>query len=79
MKVKTPTPSGDITGVVYAIYCECGEVCIGETGRSLKTRIAEHQTSIRNWDRNNAIACHVTETKHNIKCEETEVLARVSN
>ena len=33
---------------------------IGDTDRSLKTRITEHQTAIRNWDRNNAIACHVT-------------------
>ena len=34
MEVKTTTPSET---VVYAIYCECGDVYIGETGRNLKT------------------------------------------
>ena len=49
-----------VLGFVYAIYCECGEVYIEETGGNLKTRITEHQRSVRNWDKNDAIACHVS-------------------
>ena len=34
-------------GVVYKIPCECGKVCIGETGRSMRERINEHDRDIR--------------------------------
>ena len=33
-------------GVVYRIPCECGKVCIGETGRSMHERIKEGTTTI---------------------------------
>ena len=60
MIVKTLTPQEAITGVVYAIYCECvGHVYIGETGMNLKTGVTEHQRSVRNWDKNNATVCHI--------------------
>ena len=49
------------------------------TGVVNATRVTEHQRSVRNWDKNNAIACHVTVTKHSIKWEESEVLAREPN
>ena len=34
-------------GIVYKIPCECGEVYIGETGRSTHERIKEHDVDIR--------------------------------
>ena len=34
-------------GVVYKIPCECGKVYIGETGRSMRERIKEHDRDIR--------------------------------
>ena len=34
-------------GVVYRIPCECGKVYIGETGRSIRERIKEHDRDIR--------------------------------
>ena len=34
-------------GVVYKIPCECSKVCIGETGRSMRERINEHDRDIR--------------------------------
>ena len=34
-------------GVVYKIPCECGDVYIGETGRSMRERIMEHDRDIR--------------------------------
>ena len=33
--------------VVYRIPCECGQVYIGETGRSMHERIKEHDRDIR--------------------------------
>jgi len=35
------------TAEVYSIVCECGQVYIGQTGRSLETRIKEHYLHIR--------------------------------
>jgi hypothetical protein len=29
--------------VVYRIPCECNKVCIGQTGRSVETRLKEHK------------------------------------
>ena len=34
-------------GVVHKISCECGEVYIGETGRSMQERVKEHARDIR--------------------------------
>ena len=34
-------------GVVYKIPCECGKVYMGETGRSMRKRITEHDRNIR--------------------------------
>ena len=45
---KPPQPPMDIKGVVYLIHCsECSAVYIGETGRTLKVRLAEHKRAIR--------------------------------
>ena len=35
-------------GLVYQYECECDQVYIGETGRSIKTREKEHKRAIRN-------------------------------
>jgi predicted GIY-YIG superfamily endonuclease len=31
---------------VYSIPCDCGKVYIGETGRSVQTRLKEHNADI---------------------------------
>ena len=52
---------------MYAVY-------IGETGRELKTQIAEHKAAVRQANTNNAIASHVWNLRHNIQWKETSVL-----
>ena len=53
---QDPTPQEEKIGVTYRIPCECGAVYIRETGRTLKTRIAEHKRAVMNRDTNNALA-----------------------
>ncbi|OCT70301.1 hypothetical protein XELAEV_18037224mg [Xenopus laevis] len=37
------------TGVIYMIKCPCGLTYVGQTSRSIKTRLNEHKSSIRNY------------------------------
>ena len=57
--VKDPADSDKQKGVVYRVPCECSAVYIGETGRQLKTQIAEHKRAVQKVNTMNAIACHV--------------------
>ena len=34
-------------GVLYKTHCECGNICIGETGRYMHERVKEHDRDIR--------------------------------
>ena len=52
-------------GVVYKIPCECGKVYIGETGRSIRERIKEHDRDIRFVrTQTSAVSEHANETGH---------------
>ena len=65
---------------VYLIPCECGKTYIGETRRSIRTRVKEHSADIRlNRTHKSALAEHSHNTKHPIKIEDTQVLAHVDN
>jgi len=62
---------------VYKIDCSCGKSYIGETGRSLQTRLKEHGTDIRNGrSRTSALAEHSSKTKHHICLESASIIAR---
>ena len=74
MTVKGKPDKHDVKGVVYSIPFECGSLYIGETGRTLKTRLMEHKWSVRNRDTNNGIAVHVTETDHSVQWEQAAVI-----
>ena len=76
MKVKGKTPQEDVKGVIYSIPCECGALYIGETGRTLKIRLTEHQRAVRIRNSNNGIAVHAMETHHKIKWEEARVILK---
>ena len=66
--------------VVYNIDCSCGKSYIGETGRSLKIRLKEHTTDIKNErSRKSALAEHSSKTKHHICLEEAKIIAREEN
>ena len=52
-------------GVVYEHGCGvCGEVYIGETGRSLGERTEEHEKSIKKCDCTSALSQHQDKTGH---------------
>ena len=60
MRVKGKPPQDDMKGVIYSIPCECDALYsyIGETGRTLKTRLTEHQPAVRNKNSNNNGPCN---------------------
>ena len=65
---------------VYKIPRSCGEAYIGETRRSIETRLKEHSVDLR-YDRikNSTIAEHSHNTKHHIYLENSKVLTIVPN
>ena len=61
---------------VYSIPCSCDEEYIGETGRSIKTRLKEHSVDIKHErTKNSAVAEHSKKTNHYICMEKAKVLA----
>ena len=58
----TPTP---IEGNIYRVPClDCGKSYIGESSRSLETRLKEHIKDIESGDKRNAIFNHVNKFDH---------------
>ena len=45
-RVKDPIPM-EKSGVVYEVPCSCGKAYIGETKRTLETRMKEHRAAAR--------------------------------
>jgi predicted GIY-YIG superfamily endonuclease len=61
---------------VYSISCECGKVYIGQTGRSVDTRLKEHQRHIRlEHPDKSAMAEHNIDLGHRIQFHNTSDLA----
>ena len=51
MQVKDRFTDDEVTGTAYSIPCrDCDSVYIGETDRSLQTRIKERQAAVRRED-----------------------------
>ena len=47
-------------GVIYKIQCECGDPCVGETGRTLETRLKDlraPESSVMDDSKNGIAAC----------------------
>ena len=62
------------------IPCECGKAYIGETGRSIQTRVKEHCADIRlDKTHKSALVEPSHGTKHPIKIEDMKFLAQVDN
>ncbi|BHF73795.1 hypothetical protein SprV_0401687800 [Sparganum proliferum] len=80
MKPKDPLPRQETSGVVYRIWCSCGQSnYVGETGRQLQTRMAEHAAAVRRNDASSQVAAHSTRSGHTFKFDEAEILARGDN
>jgi hypothetical protein len=63
---------GLMTPDVYGVPCECGQVCIGQTGRSIETRFKEHQRhiSLQHPDKS-VVAEHRMNLDHSIQLQDT--------
>ncbi|BHF74313.1 hypothetical protein SprV_0501739800 [Sparganum proliferum] len=80
MRSKDPLSRQEAHGVVYRIWCSCGQSnYVGETGRLLRTRIAEQVAAVRRNDANSQVAAHSTRPGHTFKFDEAEILARGDN
>jgi hypothetical protein len=71
LRLKTPG--------VYSVPCECGQVYIGQTGRSIKTRVKEHQCHIclQHSDKS-AVAEYSIYLDHRIQLQNTNILSTKS-
>ena len=49
-------------GTIYKITCTCNATYVGETGRSLEVRIAEHMKSSQKGDLKSAISEHLVQS-----------------
>ena len=65
---------------VYEIPCECGHVYIGQTGRTVRERISEHERDLRmQYFDKSAVAQHALENNHHIGFDETRLIDRARN
>lgn len=80
VKSKDKLDTTSKSGLVYQYQCECGMVYVGETGRTLKTREADHKRAIRTGNaEHSGISKHVLETGHSIDWDGVKILDRESN
>ena len=69
---KDPLEKNEKTGAVYHISCkECPAAYVGETGRALGTRLAEHRQPSRITS---AVVCHTLDTGHSFDLENAKIL-----
>ncbi|KYN37007.1 hypothetical protein ALC56_08798 [Trachymyrmex septentrionalis] len=73
---KDVYPQTSKNNVVYKISCnDCDATYVGQTGRKLKTRIAEHRNHIRyNTSARSVITEHRRQLDHEFKWDEVEIL-----
>lgn len=62
-------------GLIYKINCKnCDKIYIGQTGRSLETRIKEHSYAIKKKNQYNALFNHYLINGHNCDLDGAEVI-----
>nr|VZI13874.1 unnamed protein product [Spirometra erinaceieuropaei] len=77
MRPKTPLPRGETTNVIYRIQCSsCDMNYIGETGKRLHTRVAEHMRAVRRMDPLSLVAEHCANSGHTFAFQNAEILGR---
>lgn len=64
--------------VVYLITCPCKKQYVGKTNRPVKTRIIEHNSSIRRKDEKSPVARHFNEAGHPVSSLAYTVLEHVT-
>ena len=73
---KDPVPMDQRKGVVHGVPCDgCSKVYIGQTGWSLKHRLAENRHALKNGDvAASALAEHTLATGHLVDLTKSEVI-----
>jgi hypothetical protein len=67
---------GIMTPGVFNVPSECGQVYNGQTGRSIETRIKQHQHNIRlEQPDKSAVSEHSINLGHRIKLQDTAILS----
>ena len=69
------------SGVVYRVTCgDCGSQYVGETGRSLETRMVEHRKDAEGEvEKISGLSEHLRQTMHKANFDEVEILNKESN
>jgi hypothetical protein len=63
--------------VICSIPCSCGKSYIGETGRTLETRVKEHKNSLKKGDTTiSKLVKHALNEDHLFEWDKATVLAR---
>nr|VZI18681.1 unnamed protein product [Spirometra erinaceieuropaei] len=71
MRPKDSLPRQEMSGVVYRIWCGCGQSnYVRVTGRQLQTQLAEHAAAVRRNDASSQVAAHSTRSGHIFKFHE---------
>ena len=79
-RVKDTDPTLKKSGVVYRIPCSCGLAYIGETKRSLETRLKKHQAACRRGEmEKSAIAEHAWTKQHHPEWDSISILDQARN
>ena len=74
-KVKDPLLPEDRSGVIYKLGCLCGDFYIGQTGRSVNTRIKEHKVACRLAKlEKSAVTEHAWQDGHVIEWDQAEIV-----
>ena len=59
--------------VIYKIPCkDCSKYYIGQTSKSLETRLSQHKNNIRNGSTNSALFLHLSENSHRIDWQQSK-------
>nr|VZI04109.1 unnamed protein product [Spirometra erinaceieuropaei] len=77
MRPKAPLQLGEPTNVIYRIRCNsCEANYIGETGKRLQTRVAEHMRAVRRMDPLSLVAEHFADAGHTFAFQHAKILGR---
>ena len=74
------TPKSVSQSGVYRVNCNnCDKFYIGETGRSLTTRIREHKNDFVKHNLNNAMYVHAINNDHSFNLNDSKLVASVND
>jgi predicted GIY-YIG superfamily endonuclease len=77
---KDKIPKEEQCGCIYRITCkDCEQCYIGESGRTLKTRLKEHRKGIQDLTPSSAVAEHAQSKQHLIDWENVKIIDKESH